>query len=176
MSGRRRGRTAFAGQLPLAVRVTLHFDNALRLRYSAGRCIPRNADGISSASDSVGLVQESLTAVLCHNRRMRTAADSWQTDHRDSVHGIRVDSRDSRAVFFLPTNYANERESKSALRFGHSVQAGLPNSLFRSPNCRAFRWVAGTGATNGSEAPENARRSSTGPSFASLSSDPATLP
>ena len=40
---------------------------------------------------------------------------------------------------------------------------------------RGLRQVAGAGATNGSEAPENARQCSTGSSFASLSPGPVPL-
>ena len=42
--------------------------------------------------DSVGLVHESLSAVPIRKRRMRTATDSWQTGHRDSVHGGEIRS------------------------------------------------------------------------------------
>ena len=63
--------------------------------------------------------------------------NSWPTDHRDSVHGICVDSRDSRVVLLLPTNYANERESKSAQRCA-ALRSGR-SSEFRIPNCTAFR-------------------------------------
>ena len=85
----------------------------------------------------VRLVHESLIAALSRNRRMRTATDSWQTDHRDSVRGIRIDSRDSLAVLFLPTNHANERESKSAqryaaLRSGRSSEFPIPHSELHS--------------------------------------------
>ena len=110
--------------------------NGNRNRLVAG-CIPRNADGNSSMWDSVGLVHASLSAALCRNRKIRTATESWRTDDRDSVHGIRVDSRDSRAVLFLPTNHANECESKSAL-WSTPLRSGQ-SSRFPIPHCTALR-------------------------------------
>ena len=100
-------------------------------------CIPRNAYGNSLMSDSVGLVHESLSAARSRNRRDVDPTDSWPTDDRDSIHGIRVDSRDSRAVLFLPTNHTNERESKSAPRCA-AVRSGRSFPI-PIPNCTAFR-------------------------------------
>jgi len=133
------GAPRFAGQLPLAVRVTLHFDNALRLRHSAGWCIPRNADGFSSASDSVGLVQESLTAVLCHNRRMRI---QQIRDRRMIVTAFTsfVSIRVIRGLSFFCPRITRMNANRNPLSGApHSVQAGLPNSPFRiaQPSGRA---------------------------------------
>jgi len=67
--------------------------------------------------DSVGLVHESLSAALCGNRkdedRNRFMADRSSRQH----------SRRRNPLSGAP----------------HSVQAGLPNSPFRIPNCTAFR-------------------------------------
>ena len=63
--------------------------------------------------------------------------NSWPTDDRDSVYVIRVDSRNSRSVLFLPANYANERESKSVPR-RVSLRSGR-SSEFRIANCAVFR-------------------------------------
>ena len=90
-------------------------------------------------SDSVGLIQESLSAAFCRNRRMRTQ----QVRGRPIIAiastafvSIRVIRGPSFSCPRITRMNANRNPLCGA---PHSVQAGLPNSPFRIPNCTAFR-------------------------------------